>query len=270
MGCGGAGGSGAADHVPDPSSGPAVLGQQVKQVLPTALDGNIGGYLEYLPGDHGSSTHTYPLLIFCHGAGEVGDGSDTSLDKVAANGVPKLIRAGTFPAGFTVAGETYSFIVISPQFKNWPAASNVTALLDHLRARDLRIDPRRIYITGLSMGGGATWDVASNATLLPSIAAAAPVCGAQDSNDSGAKRIADSHLPVWAFHNDGDPTVSVNNTLHWIDAINGHGPAVPPRKTIFTANSHDAWTKAYDPSYRESINGLSMNVYEWLLFSRKP
>ena len=254
----------------DPSSGPAVLGQQVKQVLPSALDGNIGGYLEYVPGDHSSSNHSYPLLIFCHGSGEVGDGSAASLDKVAANGVPKLIRTGSFPAGFTVSGETFSFIVISPQFKGWPAASNFIALLDHLKTRDLRIDSRRVYVTELSMGGGATWGAANGVSTLPLIAAVVPVCGAQDSNDAGAKRIADAHLPVWALHNDGDLTVPVSNTLHWIDAINGHSPAIPPRKTIFTANSHDAWTKAYDPNYREAVNGQPLNVYEWMLSYRKP
>jgi len=266
----GCGGSSEPGTQPDPSSGPAIAGQQLKHVLATPLDGNIGGYLEYLPGDHATSGHTYPLLIFCHGAGETGDGSEASLDALARNGVPKLIQDGNFPAGFTVKAGTFAFIVVSPQFIAWPAPSNVLALLDHLNASGLRIDPRRVYLTGLSMGGGATWATASSAGALPLLAAVVPVCGAMDANDAGARRIAEASLPVWALHNDGDPTVPVNNTLHWIDAINSHGPAIAARKTIFIANAHDAWTQAYDPDYRETLDGQSLNVYQWLLSYRKP
>lgn len=268
LGC--SGGSNPSPGVaPDPSSGPAVPGQQVKLVLPSALDGNIGGYLEYVPGDYANSGHAYPLMIFCHGAGEVGDGSDAALTKVAQNGPPRLIRDGRFPAGFTVNGSTFSFIVVSPQFKNWPAASNLKALVDHLKGKGLRFDPARVYVTGLSMGGGATWVTARDASTLPLIAAVVPVCGAQDSDLAGARRIADAHLPVWALHNNGDPTVTVNNTEHWIRDINANAPAVPARKTIFVSTSHDAWTRAYDPAYRENINGLDLNVYEWMLSYRK-
>jgi len=127
-----------------------------------------------------------------------------------------------------------------------------------------------VYVTGLSMGGGATWNAANTASTLAQIAAVVPICGAMDSNAAGAKRIADAHLPIWAFHNNGDTTVPVSNTLHWIDAINALSPAVAPRKTIFTAASHDAWTEAYDPEYWETINGQAMNVYEWMLSNRKP
>ncbi len=268
LGC--SGGSNPSPGVaPDPSSGPAVPGQQVKLVLPSALDGNIGGYLEYVPGDYANSGHAYPLMIFCHGAGEVGDGSDGALTKVAQNGPPRLIRDGRFPAGFTVKGSTFSFIVVSPQFKGWPAASNLMALVDHLKGKGLRFDPARVYVTGLSMGGGATWVAARDAGTLPLIAAIVPVCGAQDSDLAGAKRIADVHLPVWALHNNGDPTVTVNNTEHWIRDINANAPAIPARKTIFLSTSHDAWTRAYDPAYRENIDGLDLNVYEWLLSYRK-
>jgi len=266
LGCGGS----KENSMPDPSSGPAVAGQQTKHVQSTAIDGNIGGYLEYLPGDYDTSGHTYPLLIFCHGMGELGDGSDTGLDAVARNGVPKLIRTGSFPSGFTVDGETFAFIVVSPQFKAWPTASNIAALLDHLRGRNLRFDARRVYVTGLSMGGGATWNAASNATTLAQIAAVVPVCGAQGPNDAGAKRIAEASLPVWALHNNGDPTVPVSNTTGWMTAINKYSPAIPPRQTIFQSTSHDAWSEAYDPEYWETIDGQPMNIYEWMLMHRKP
>lgn len=270
FGCGSGGNTSTSGQSQDPSSGPAVPGQQSKQTLATAVDGNIAGYLEYLPGDYATSNHTYPLIIFCHGSGEVGDGSSAALDKVANNGIPRLIRDNKFPAGFTVNNQTFSFIVVSPQFKSWPTSNNIVALIDHLKTQGIRFDPKRVYVTGLSMGGGATWAAANSTASLPLIAAAVPVCGAQDSNDAGAKRIADAHLPVWALHNNGDPTVSVNNTNHWIDAINKFNPTIPPHKTIFVASSHDAWTQAYNPAYKEIFDGKPLNVYEWMLTYKKP
>ncbi len=273
FGCGSGGGtstSGTSGQSQDPSSGPAVPGQQTKQTLTTALDGNIAGYLEYLPGDHATSNHTYPLIIFCHGLGELGDGSSASLDKVAYNGIPKLIRNNQFPTGFTVNNQTFSFIVVSPQFKSWPTANNIVALIDHLKTRGIRFDPKRVYVTGLSMGGGATWSAANSSASLPLIAAVVPVCGAQDSNDASAKRIADGHLAVWALHNNGDQTVTVNNTNHWIDAINKFNPTIPPRKTIFNVSGHDAWTQTYNPAYKEVFDGTPLNVYEWMLTHKKP
>jgi predicted peptidase len=273
LGCGGgskdASSGSTAPKTTDPSTGPAVPGQQVKQVLTTPIDTNIGGYLEYVPGDYATTTRIYPLMIFCHGLGELGTGSSTDLDKVAVNGPPKLIKNNQFPAGFTVNGGTYSFIVISPQFKQWPSNSNIKALLDHLKGKGLRFDPTRVYLTGLSMGGGITWTAGSDATVLPSLAAILPICGAAGSDPAGAKRVADAKLPVWALHNDQDPTVTVSNTNNWVTEINNNAPTIPARKTIFVAASHDAWSKAYDPNYREMINGQNMNVYEWMLSYKK-
>ena len=268
LGCSGPGHSTASE--PNYGAGPPIPGLQVHRSLAAALDGNIGGYLEFVPADYATSNHTYPLLLFCHGSSESGDGSNDMVGNVANRGVPMLLRDGGFPAQFTVKGETYSFIVESPQFQNWPSPSNLVALMDHLKSRDLHFDPTRVYLTGLSMGGALAWTGACSPELLPMIAAVVPISGAETFTEARAQVIAEAGLPVWALHNDGDPMVSSSLTRDWVDAINRHNPAIPARETLFHNEIHDAWTLAYNPGCRETIEGISMNLYEWLLSYRKP
>jgi len=233
--------------------------------ITTDINYAIHGYYEWLPMDYSSqSTQKYPLLIFLHGIGEIGNGSQRSLPQVLVNGPPKLINQKTFPTSFNVGGQNFSFIVISPQLNsNARDYTVIDDLIDYL-VKKYRVDPDRIYLTGLSMGGGIAWIYAggkpANANRL---AAFAEVCGNSVPYPASVKIIAKSNLPVKAFHNSGDPTVPVSNSIDWVNQLNAFVPPInpPAQITIFNANSHDAWSKAYDPNYKE--NG--MNVYEWML-----
>jgi hypothetical protein len=118
-----------------------------------AVNGNTGGFYEYLPAgytDAANNTKNYPLIIFIHGLGELGNGS-TDLPKVLNTGLPQYINQGRFPASFTVGGVNHSFIVICPQFIAWPGAADVDAVINYA-AQQYRVDASRIYVTGLSMG----------------------------------------------------------------------------------------------------------------------
>ncbi len=227
---------------------------------------NSRGYYEYLPqGYSATGTQKYPLILFIHGMGELGDGSSANLPKILRNAIPRLIDRGQFPTSFTVDGQTHRFIVISPQFVAWPQPADINAILNYAIA-NYHVDPSRLYITGLSMGGGATWDFAgsqANPSYAQRTAAIAPICGAANPNIYKARMIANANLPVWAFHNNGDPTAPVSYTNDFVSFINSVVPAPNPlaKKTIFMVSGHDAWTQAYNPSYRE--NGK--NVYEWML-----
>jgi hypothetical protein len=226
------------------------------------INSNCKEYYEYLPINYASGTQTYPLIIFIHGVGELGNGN-TDLSKVLANGPPSLIEQKKFPVSLTVNGNSFSFIVISPQFVAWPSATDVNTVLDYAIA-NYRVDINRIYITGLSMGGGATWDYAgANAGYASRIAALLPVCGASSLSQSACDRIAASNLPVWATHNNGDDVVTVQNTLNNVSKINSHLPAPNPlaKQSIFNATGHNAWSRTYDPNWRDS----GYNVYEWML-----
>ena len=223
---------------------------------------NSNGYYEYLPQGYNSGSQSYPLLIFIHGVGELGDGSSSALPNVLKNGTPWLISQNMFPTSFTVNGTTTSFIMIFPQFVNWPGPGDIDAVINYA-VQHYRVNTSKIYVTGLSMGGGATWEYAgNNSGYANRVAAIAPVCGASWPDPGRARIMAAANLPVWALHNQNDPTVSVSNTTGYVSNIN-QAPAPNPmaRQTIFNASGHNAWSQAYDPNYRE--NGK--NVYEWML-----
>ena len=246
------------------ASKPGAAQSLIQKPITKTVNSVIGGYYEALPLDYATNTtKKYPLLVFLHGLGEIGNGSQASLPAVLRNGPPKLIANGTFPATFTSNGQTFSFIVISPQMNTQDRTGNsIQSLMDYL-VQTYRVDESRIYLTGLSMGGGISWIYAGTKAWTSRLAALAPVCGNTSPYDAFVNNITSANLPVWALHNEGDPTVASQLTKDWISKLNSHVPALNPkaRGTIFPVSGHDAWSKAYDPAYRE--NGL--NVYEWLL-----
>lgn len=228
------------------------------------IDTWCNGYYESLPTDYNTSGKKYPLLIFLEGQGEIGNGG-SQLDLMLHNGPCQMLSVGTFPSSFTVNGSTYSFIVISPQLNTWPAPNDeptavndiVTYMIAHYR-----VDTTRVFLTGLSMGGGITWDYAgyTGAAYTKRLAAILPIAGASSPSTYRAAQMAKYHLPVWATHNSGDPTVPVSYTEGYIADLNAAGANPAPLETIFNANQHDAWTETYT-----SLVQNNMNVFQWML-----
>lgn len=229
----------------------------VQVAVNATITDNCSGFYRALPAKYNATSKKYPLLIFVHGSGELGNGT-TELSKVLVNAVPKLINNKKFPPNFNVGGKNFSFIILNPQFKAYPTATDIYALIQHAIA-NYRIDATRIYVSGLSMGGGVTWEFAAKYPGLP--AAIVPICGGSTAKDAKAKAIASANLPVWAFHNEDDNVVPVNNTKSYISMINNYKPNPKARMTLWPTGKHDAWTKATNPDYREN----NMNMYEWML-----
>ncbi|MBX2925309.1 MAG: T9SS type A sorting domain-containing protein [Chitinophagaceae bacterium] len=224
---------------------------------------SIGGYLESLPADYNSNPgKKYPLLLFFHGGGEKGDGSQEQLAKVAANGPPKLIKQGKFPTSFTVGGKQYSFIVISPQISSTSGSNAaINAVLAHC-LKTYRIDEQHMYITGLSTGGLISYNfMGAYKATADKFAAALFVCPNATSTETRAANIASANLPVWTTNNDKDPVAKVAKSILIVDMINAYNPTPKAKLTVFSSNSHDAWSKTYDPAFKED----GMNVYEWML-----
>jgi predicted peptidase len=226
-----------------------------------AINKNIGGFLRAMPSNY-TTTKKYPLLISLHGKADLGTGSYSDLAKVETKGVPYYLKMKKFPATLTVNNQLFSYIVISPQFKAWPANTDVNSVVDFCK-RYYSIDTSRIYLTGLSMGGGAVWEYARG--YGQRIAAIAPMAGTSTPTYAKAQSIANKKVVVWGFHNSSDPYVPVSNTIKYVDYINRYYPPVAAKKTIFTSNLHDCWTKVCDPAYQPG----GLNIYEWFLKYRR-
>lgn len=192
-------------------------------------------YLLSLPKDYAKDrTRQWPLLLFLHGAGERG----TNLSRVAVHGPPKKIEQG----------ENYPFVVVSPQCPEgqiWDDHA-LLGLLDRIIATH-RVDPRRIYLTGLSMGGYGTWSLA---TKHPErFAAVAPICGGGERIRllllGESQRTALKSLGIWAFHGARDGVVPLEESERMIKAVKAAGNA-SPKLTVYPDADHDSWTQAYN------------------------
>lgn len=240
--------------------------QKTQKAVYKKMGSYVPAYYESLPVDYAANpSKKYPLLIFIHGKGELGDGSSGKLPLVLRNGPPKLLNQGVFPASFTVGGQSHSFIVISPQINTYDyslSTTFVTQILNYCLA-NYRVDEQRVYITGLSMGGMIGWRfIGDNKSNADKIAASVLVCSGASNTNSRITNIATSKLPVWLTNNSGDPVISASGATSAVKALNEFIPT-PPKSwlTIFNASGHDAWTKTYDPNFKQE----GLNVYEWML-----
>jgi len=233
--------------------------QQVAKGL-TGANGQYIGFYEFKPYDYNSTTKKYPLIIFLHGVGERGNGT-TELPRVLVNAVPRYCANGATMT-FTVAGKTESFMVLSPQlsaaYGDW--MDFYTDEMMNYAKQNLRVDTNRIYLCGLSLGGGGVWKyVIASSPAAKQFAAIAPCCGAcQFGNYCN---ITQNRVGVWAFHAIDDGTVGVGCTYSAINSINACNPVVPPRMTIYPNGGHAVWDRAFDTSHYYQ----NPNVYEWLL-----
>ena len=197
----------------------------------------------YLPKRYAESKEKLPLIIFLHGSSRRGH----DIELVKANGLPPVLDGK----------DDFEFIVASPQaLPNYPwqvswRPDDIALLLDHLLA-SYRIDPDRVYLTGLSMGGYGTW--AGIAAHPDRFAAAAPICGGGD--PESAKTIGD--LPIRAFHGDADEVVPVERSLEMVAAVNAVGGNA--KLTLYPQVGHDSHTRTYaDPG-----------LYRWFLTHSLP
>jgi predicted peptidase len=197
-----------------------------------------------LPQEYGRDPkRLWPTILFLHGAGERGD----QIEKVKVHGPPKIAASDA----------DFPFIVVSPQCPNNASWSDdsLNLLLDHVLA-NWAVDPDRVYLTGLSMGGFGAWSLAQESPQR--FAAVVPICGGGtairawlygDSEKGRALR----RLPFWAFHGAKDTVVPPAESQRMVDALRGVGCEV--RLTIDPEAGHDSWTKAYaDPE-----------LYAWML-----
>ena len=196
-------------------------------------------YLLYLPqGYEQDTSQRWPLLLFLHGSGESGN----NLEQLKKHGPPKLIAQG----------RQYPFIVVSPQADRsggW-SSQDVYDLLQDCKHR-YRVDPDRVYLTGLSMGGFGTWDLALKHP--EEFAAIVPICGGGDTTDAWKLR----NIPIWCFHGGKDSTVPIIRSRQMVRAVERYNPSV--KFTVYPEAGHDSWTVTYSND----------SLYTWLLAQRR-
>jgi len=196
-------------------------------------------YLLYLPDGYANDTTTkWPLLIFLHGSGESG----TDLAKVKVHGPPKLIEQG----------KKFPFIVVSPQAPpqtGWQVEV-IKGMLTDLKKK-YRVDNDRVYLTGLSMGGFGTWNMAEK--FPDEFAAIAPICGGGDADKIWQLR----HMPVWCFHGAKDDVVPPSSSIKMVDSLKKYNANV--KFTLYPEANHNSWEVTYNND----------SLYSWLLEQKK-
>ncbi|MDB4985015.1 MAG: phospholipase [Myxococcaceae bacterium] len=195
-------------------------------------------YLLYEPP--GQADEVRPFVLFLHGAGERGD----HLELVAKHGIPREIELG----------KNLPFVAVSPQCpsaKNWEQLTGALGeLLDELIPK-YKLDQRRIYLTGMSMGGFGAWRLAASAPQR--FAALVPICGGGDPAWAPALKA----LPTWAFHGAQDEIVPPGKTQVMVDALKAL--EAPIRLTLYPGVGHDSWTRTYE----------NPELYDWMLGQRR-
>ena len=193
-------------------------------------------YLLDLPKDYDEKTG-WPLLVFLHGYGQSGD----DLQIVRENGPPKLFGEG----------KQFPFVLASPQCPTgfyW-RGNVIMGMIDHL-IENYSIDPNRIYLTGLSMGGYGTWQISHE--YPERFAAVAPICG-------GGLFVSPyfmdrlKNLPVWAFHDKRDDVIPYQESVSMVEGVTAaDGNA---KLTTFDEGKHNISEEAYNND----------ELYDWFL-----
>jgi hypothetical protein len=212
----------------------------------------------YTPPGYSESKAGFPLLISLHGGSAIGDNLTMLFEQTHEN-PPQLIHINKW---FDLP-----FIVVSPQLKrdhkvphyneqNWPPEL-VDEVIEYV-IQKYNVDPKRIYITGISLGAAGAWQYAI--AHPEKVAALLPMGG--QAPRSMACKVKD--IPIWAFHGENDVFVRTRFTTDMVSSINECSPAgkYKPHATICKSMEHEVWDQIFNKTG-------SYDVYKWMLSFRK-
>lgn len=201
-----------------------------------------------------SAKKKYPLIVMLHGAGERGRDNEKQLfwgsglfaDSLNRARFPAIVLFPQCPEGnswvpWTIRKESPNDSLgrfqISADSPATRPLEMVIAYIDKLVSEG-KVDPDRIYVGGLSMGGMGTFDILARRPDL--FAAAFPICGAGDPAVIAQYR---KNLPIWVFHGSDDPVVKVANSRLMVRVLKESNPNV--RYTEYPGVQHDSWKNAF-------------------------
>lgn len=194
-------------------------------------------YLLYTPE---STKQSKPLIIFLHGSGEKGN----DLEKVKVHGPFKYLKTHKLDA--------YVLAPQCPQEEYWD--EEVLYRLIQKIIKENKIDPDRIYLTGLSMGGWGAWNLAFAHPDM--FAALVPIAGFVDRVPM-IENCKIKDIPTRIFHGLLDDVVDVSYSVNIYRKLQTCSTDI--ELTIFDDANHDSWTRVYDDPA----------IYEWMLQQKK-
>ncbi|MBK9924066.1 MAG: dienelactone hydrolase family protein [Anaerolineales bacterium] len=238
---------------PTATSAPIPTPELVESPTPTTSNFTTGqhpftsekagrSYLLFLPAEYGKDPQKqWPLILFLHGSGTRG----TKIEYLKLEALPQILEfTPDFPA-----------IVLSPQLNDTNAESywtrekveeSVFTLLDEIQSTYM-VDPKRVYLTGVSLGANGTWEYGLRHPGR--FAALVPVMGFI--GDTSGFRVPDNlcdlkNVPIWAFHGALDSIVPISAEQGLVDALKTCGGNV--QFTIYPDGDHDISGRAYTES----------------------
>ena len=213
----------------------------------------------YVPPE--ANNEPRPFILFLHGAGETGTNNTSQVNGNIDNLLDSAMARGAY--------------LYAPQAitRNWSDTTRTTTVMSMIdqALTDFNVDPDRLYVTGLSMGGGGVWNMLNR--FDDRFAAAVPIAAVSPGSDFDARNFVSK--PTWAFHARNDTTVPSTASRTVVDGILTEASAAaltyPPTSERFTTlryanepvglnftewpvGGHGIWGAVYENS----------EMYEWM------
>lgn len=239
----------------------------IKRVITSGSEHSTGAnlkvsFLEYKRASYPGGKKQ-PLIIFLHGQGERGTPGDTTTSngivKVYNTRIPSMIRFNDLPY-FAIPGtsDTATYIVLAPQcstsFGTWPTMY-VEEMLKYADTNlaDV-VDFDRIYLVGLSQGGGGVWSALRVSAIAKRIAGAVAICPGYWPSGDPLPVVAKNGVPFWVFHAANDPTATVANPDGYLTSLNQQVPLAAIQYIRFSgatpgSSGHSIWNIILDLEY---------------------
>jgi acetyl esterase/lipase len=240
---------------PQPTSGGAAAGPMPGGPVATSSladfqsftyfdsQGNVMPYRLFVPPDY-DPNRKYPIVVWLHGAGEVGTNNTGPASHVSAH---RLASRAKNPA--------YSSLVLVPQTYDFWGERAQSSVLDILALLENQysIDTNREYLTGISAGGIGVWDFIANHP--DKFAAAVPVAGYGDPNTVENFK----NMPIWVFHSLADEVLPAIYSQIMVDALRAAGGH--PLYTEYPFGTHGS---SFNDTYSEP------QLFQWLYAQALP
>ncbi|MGN1094529.1 MAG: dienelactone hydrolase family protein, partial [Candidatus Neoclostridium sp.] len=194
----------------------------VEESVLTEGSNGVFEYLLYTPENADENT---PLIVYLHGSSSHGD--DLSL-LIKGDDLPKLLLQGEVdyvPAYIL-------FPQLGSEYKDWiSVGQQLTELIDGF-VRDHKADADRVSLTGFSMGGTGTWNIA--ASYADTFSCIAPLSGGIRTTDSNLSKL--KNLKIRAFVGSADEKIDPALSVQFVQAfVEAGGDATV---TVFDGASH--------------------------------